>query len=220
MIYLMLLNWGGGGGLDLLIRNQWMCDSLTFCFLPCLFSPLQAPTTLLLPLFLVLPPPAWPTSTEPAAAMVTTAEEGEGSTMAWVWLASPRSTFPRRARPWAGRQPSMLRGKRRWWATPRQVEGRDLGQEGAGPSLQPAPRNGRDSTTLPNPRNKPRRQPRGRRGRCSVSRSRTPSEGPASASWSGSILSPTTVWWCRVSRVTADERFQTQSDRSRFRSKT
>lgn len=71
-----------------------------FLFFYLVFSPLQAPTTLLLPLFRTPRRPAWRMSTGPAVAMATTAEEeGEGPTTGWAWLASPQSTFPRRARP-------------------------------------------------------------------------------------------------------------------------
>lgn len=153
-----------------------------------LFSPPQAPTTLPLPPCLGPRPPTWPMSTVAVVAMVTPVEEGVGSTMGWVWWAWLRSTSLHQGRHWAGRQPSMLPARRRWWATLHQVEGRGLDQEGAGPSPQPVPRKERDNTIARSPRNRQRRQPQGRPGLSSVSRSRTQFAGPASALWSGSIL--------------------------------
>ena len=149
---------------------------------PLLLSPLQAPTTLLLPPFLGLLPPAWLMSTVAVLATSTMMEEGAGSTTGLEWWAWPRSTSPHRGQPWAGRRPSTLRGRRRWWAMPQRVESQGLGREGAGPSPRPAPRKGRDNTIALSPRNRQRQQPQGRHEPCFVSRSRTPSAGPASAS--------------------------------------
>lgn len=135
---------------------------------PFLLLSLQAPTTLPLPPFLGLLPPAWPMSTVVVVAMATMMEEGAGSITGWAWWAWPRSTSPHQGRLWAGRRPLTLRGKQRWWAMLHRAEGRGLGREGAGPSPRPAPRNGRDSTTARSPRNRQQRQPQGRRGPCSV----------------------------------------------------
>lgn len=147
-----------------------------------LISPLQAPTILPLLPCLGLLHPAWQMSIVAVVAVVTMAEEEAGSTTGWAWLAWPQSTSPHQGQPWAGRRPSMLRARRRWWAMLHQVEGQGLGLEGAGPSPRPAPRKGRDNTIALSPRNRQRRQLQGRHGPYSVSRSRTPSAGPASAS--------------------------------------